>query len=355
MTSHTYGKPTDQNGWRWHMGDLSILGAADVVATLAGRELEVLTCVRRAYEAHALGQTSLPHSGFLRFPDNERDRIISLPAYLGGDDPVAGLKWIASVPGNVERGLERASAVMVLNDRSTGRPYALLEGSIISKQRTAASAALAAELFRRDRPTQSIGFVGCGPINAEVARFLATVFPSVADFYVLDLDRRRASAFAENLVDGGAASADVTPDLETLLASSDVVAFGTTAGVPHVADLAPCRPGTTILHVSLRDLAPEIILDQPRVINVVDDYSHVCRARTSIHLASEKNGRDAGFVHASIGELLLGKKPLPANLHEAITIFSPFGLGILDLAVAQLVVAGARDQGRGTAFPGFLP
>ncbi len=338
------------------MRDLTVLGAADVASALNGHERDVLASVRYAYEAHARGETSLPHSGFLRFPDNDRDRIISLPAYLGGDVGLAGVKWIASVPSNVERGLERASAVVIVNDRLTGRPQAILEGSIISKKRTAASAALAAEVLRRDRPPTTVGFVGCGPINAEVARFLASSWPAAHDIQLFDLSTERATEFGRGIAEERPSSnVSIASSLHAVLAECDVISFGTTAGVPHVANLDGCRPGTTILHVSLRDLAPEIILDQPRVLNVVDDFDHVCRAQTSIHLASASGDDDHSFVHSSLGDLLLGRSTLPTDLASRIAIFSPFGLGILDLAVAGMVLDAARTDGRGTVIPSFLP
>ncbi len=330
-----------------------MLGAQDVASILEGREDMVLDAVREAYEIHARGESSLPHSSFLRFPDNDQDRIISLPAYLGGEGyGVASLKWIASVPGNVERGLERASAVMILNQRATGRPQAILEGSLISKQRTAASAALAAKVLRRGAPPRVVGFVGCGPINLEVGHFLNAVWPETNEFLVFDLSQDRAAQFGDSLREERPnARIESTKSLDDLFSGSDLVTFATTATVPHVESLDACRPGTTILHVSLRDLKPAIMLANH---NIVDDLSHVNRAGTSIHLTSDQTG-NCDFVHSSLGELLLGKAEIPDGSGDRLSIFTPFGLGVLDLAVAQHVCNVAKAEGLGTSIEGFLP
>ncbi len=124
-------------------GELRVLTQRDVAAILEDREQAVVERVRAAYVTHHRGETSLPHSSFLRFPGRKRERIIALPAYLGGDFEVAGIKWIASFPDNVARGLARASATILLNDMETGRPHTLMEGGLISATRTAASGALA--------------------------------------------------------------------------------------------------------------------------------------------------------------------------------------------------------------------
>ena len=330
--------------------DMLIIGAPEVEAVLNGSEERVLDAVKNAYETHSLGASSLPHSSFLRFPDSDKDRIICLPAYLGGDYQLAGVKWIASIPDNVARGMERASAVMILNDRVTGRPKAVVEGSIISKQRTAASAALASKVLAADEP-EAIGFVGCGPINIAVAQFLTIVWPNVNRLMAFDLDPARAEAFGNALLEQRpGADFRVASSLEELLSECPMVAFGTTAITPYVDDLDACPAGATILHISLRDLKAGVILSNH---NIVDDLAHVNRAATSIHLASEQEG-NTDFVHSSLGDILLGNANLPER-DERKMIFTPFGLGVLDLAVADLVLNTLANDGGGTLVKSFLP
>jgi ornithine cyclodeaminase len=333
-----------------HGHDVLIIGAPEVESALEGHEKSVLDAVRKAYETHSRGASSLPHSSFLHFPDSDKDRIICLPAYLGDDYQLAGVKWIASMPDNVGRGMERASAVIILNDRVTGQPKAVMEGSIISKQRTAASASLASKVLAPGEPN-AIGFVGCGPINTAVARFLAISWPNVRRFMAFDLDPARAEAFGEEvLAQVPGAYFTVAGSLEALLGECPMVAFATTAINPYVDDLDACPAGATILHVSLRDLGVGAILSNH---NIVDDLDHVNRAATSIHLASERTG-NTNFVHSSLGDLLLGNANLPRQ-DERKTIFSPFGLGVLDLAVADFVQNKIANDGGGTLVESFLP
>src|SRR4051794_16862808 len=148
----------------------AVISGAQVQGALAGREKQLVELVEATYRAHGAGQSVNPPSYFLRFPDRPSARIIALPASLGGDDAVDGIKWISSFPDNVAAGIPRASAVLVLNDHLTGYPFACLESSIISAARTAASAALAADRLSRGRGSRPsrIGFVGTGLI----ARFI---------------------------------------------------------------------------------------------------------------------------------------------------------------------------------------
>jgi N-[(2S)-2-amino-2-carboxyethyl]-L-glutamate dehydrogenase len=331
--------------------DLLLLSAEQVRQTLAGRELDIIQAVRAAYETHRNGGTNLPNSVFLHPPDTNDRRIIALPAWLGGDEPVAGIKWIASFPQNHNRGLDRASAVIILNSTETGFPEAILEGSIVSAKRTAASAALASNHLNQGQDVTTVGLIGCGPINFEILRFLRSVHSELKSVFLFDQQADRMEQFSRkcrNQFDG----IDMTTmrRTEDILERTTLISFATTAAAPHVNPLLRFLPGTTILHISLRDLPPEIILSAD---NIVDDVDHVCRAQTSVHLAEQAVG-NRDFIRCTLADITSGKASSRVN-RSGLTVFSPFGLGILDMAVARLVTQLARKNKLGQTVPAFLP
>ncbi len=327
-----------------------VLGASVVREILDGHEIDIVDCVASAYRAHAAGDSSLPHSVFLRFPAGPGRRIIALPAYLGDGFEVAGVKWVSSFPDNIEHGLERAAAVVVLNSPESGRPIAIIEGSYISASRTAASAALAAGLLLGGSAAPRMGVIGCGPISFEVVRFMRATRRELADLVVHDIRHARAQHFAGLCrTHFPELSIEIVDSVSPALACS-LVCIATSAGTPHVNDLAPCPAGAVILHISLRDITPQIIL---RCDNLTDDVDHVCRAETSLHLAEQLVG-NRDFIRGSIGDVLRGVLPARPD-PDRVVVFSPFGLGILDLAVASMVRRHAIARGMGLSIADFLP
>jgi N-[(2S)-2-amino-2-carboxyethyl]-L-glutamate dehydrogenase len=226
--------------------DLRILKGHDVQMILEGAELVLLDVVQAAYEAHSLGQSTLPHSSFLRFPNDPINRIIALPAFLSGDFELAGIKWIASFPDNVEKGLARASAVVVLNSARTGRPEAILEGSQISAQRTAASAALAARTLHADSAPTVVGLIGGGLINFETLRFLKAVYPGLSQVLLFDTSAEHALRFKERCMDSlGLPDVRIVASISDVLAGAALVACATTAVEPHIHDISMCPQGSS--------------------------------------------------------------------------------------------------------------
>jgi ornithine cyclodeaminase len=327
----------------------AVIPGAQVHDALQGREKQIVELVEATYRVHGAGDSVNPPSYFLRFPDRPDSRIIALPASVGGQVRVDGLKWISSFPGNVAVGVPRASAVLILNDHDTGYPFACLESSIISATRTAASAALAADWLSRgrERPAR-VGFIGLGLIARYIHTFLAGTGWSFDEIGVHDLSAEHAAGFRDYLERAGTGGRiTVHASAEQLIRASDLVVFATVAGQPHVTDLAWFGHDPLVLHVSLRDLAPEILLGSA---NFVDDIEHCLKANTSPHLAEQLSGsRD--FLDGTLDDVMAGRVTVPAGRP---VVFSPFGLGVLDLAVGKYVYDEVARSGGLQVIDGFF-
>jgi 2,3-diaminopropionate biosynthesis protein SbnB len=325
----------------------AVIPGAQVQRALDGREQEVVALVDAAYRLHSDGDSVNPPSYFLRFPDRPSARIIALPASIGGEVGVDGLKWIASFPENVAAGIPRASAVLILNDPGTGYPFACLEGSIISASRTAAHAASAAAWLTRDRQRPArIGFLGAGLIARYTHAFLDATGWSFDELGVHDLAADSAAGFAGYLERRGGRVV-VHDGAEALIRSSDLLVIATVASEPHVRELSWFEHNPVVLHLSLRDLAPEILLAST---NVVDDVEHCLKANTSPHLAEQLTG-NRDFVHGTLADVMAGRLRPPADRP---LVFSPFGLGVLDLAVGKHVYDEVARAGELQAVDGFF-
>jgi len=330
--------------------ELSIINGKTVFDIIRAHRAECIDVVRNAYLTHAKGQCVNPHSYFLRFPEKPDCRVIALPAFLGDGFGVAGLKWIASYPGNVQRGFPRASAVLVLNNYENGYPFAILESSIISAARTAASAALAAYwLTGQSRRAHSLGIVGTGFIARYVYDFLVDTGWEIEEVRLYDKSPVESEKFRNTACRPEHHRAvTVVPELTQLMRASDLILFTTVASTPYVTDASLLEHNPVVLHISLRDLAPEILL---RSQNVVDDVDHVMKANTSPHLAEQKTG-NRSFVTGILADIMIGRRSVN---HSRPIIFSPFGMGILDLAVGKWVYEQAGVRASGRQRPGTAP
>lgn len=305
------------------MNAVSIINQSQTSHALQNKN-SVLELVAAAYKAHRVNPEQTPRSHFLRFADRPADRIIALLSRFTNSTgrDYAGVKWVSSFPANLESGRPRAFASIVLNDMQTGYPVAFIAASPINAARTAASAALAADSIYRTRGNGpgSIGLIGAGYIGVSILDYLHHLGLS-APVAVHDNDPVRAAELTHSI------GVTQTLGLEQAL-DSDLVVFATTAQAPFVS--RPFRDGQVVLHVSLRDLEPSVLLDAQ---NIVDDAEHAVREGTSLQLASSEVGH-LDFINGTIPELLAGE----VSLDNRPVIVSPFGLGILDIAAAVHVL-----------------
>src|SRR5262249_7828460 len=159
---------------------------------------------------------------------------------------------------------------------------------------------LAAKHLHAELEPNPAGILGCGLIAFEILRFLLAALPDITTVYCYDLDQQRARKFGERAMKAfEGLRVETVKDVPSLFDSTSLVAMATTAISPHVNALPGGTRPRTILHISLRDLAPEVILDSD---NIVDDIDHVCRAETSVHLAEKKAG-NRGFIRCTLADI----------------------------------------------------
>jgi len=324
-----------------------VIPGSSVERLLAGSRDQVFDVVEAAYRLYAAGDAVNPDSCFLRYPDNPSARIIALPAHLGGAIQQSGIKWISSFPTNRASNLARASAVVILNDATTGYALACIEGSLISATRTAASAALAAEHLAPTPFEGSLSVIGTGIIARTTIEWLLFRKWMFRTIRLYDLDDAEAEHLSAWLRDRHNQHTEIHDRLDDAIGDASMVLFTTTAHAPYLADERLFEHSPTVLHLSLRDICPNVILASQ---NIVDDVDHCLTAQTSLHLTELASGHRQ-FVSGTLVDVLEKKvTPDPARPR----IFSPFGLGVLDLAVGHLVFEAARSSTGAIEIPNFF-
>jgi len=256
---------------------------------------------------------------------------------MNGMDLFAKLEYVNPVGSIKDR-----PAYWILK-RAADRGEICEETTVIESSSGNFAAALAADwLNGQSRRAQSLGIAGTGYIARYVYDFLVDTGWAIKEVRLFDTSPAESEKFKSTACrPEHHSSVTVVPHVTDLLSASDLVVFTTVASTPHIADQWLFDHNPLVLHISLRDLAPEILL---RSQNVVDDVEHVMTANTSPHLAEQLSG-NRNFVTGTLAEVIQGQKSV--NRSRPI-IFSPFGLGILDVAVGKWVydqaVAAGEDR-----------
>lgn len=330
--------------------DLLYLSRSDLISLGGGRSHPYVEAIADGLAAHARGDHVQPLKPYLRWPgaDHIADRIIAMPCYLGGERPVAGLKWIGSRQHNPARfGLERASAVVVLNDAQTNYPIAIMEGGLISGMRTAAITAVATRHLARKGFT-AVACIGCGPIARMQMQALLEQFPSIEYLHLFDLSPTAADALAGTLADSfptitflRAASA------ESAVRAGDVVVTCTVADSPYLA-YDWLKAGAFVSNVSIMDVHKEVYEKADKV--VVDDWEQSNREKKIINQLVLEGRFSRERLHAELGEIVIGDRP-GRESDDEIILLNPMGMALDDLVCARHFYQLAHARGVGTRLP----
>ncbi|NRR00834.1 2,3-diaminopropionate biosynthesis protein SbnB [Brevibacillus sp. RS1.1] len=281
-----------------------------------------------------------PVKPYLRYHDMA-NRIIAMPAFVGGDTYMAGIKWIASFPKNLQEGIQRAHSITILNEARTGKPVATINTALVSGIRTASVSGLLLKHYEQVRPLQNVtvGIIGFGPIGRLHLQMVTAMLGEKIDKVVLyDI----AGIQQEHIPAEIKEKTVIAQTWEEAYCEADVFIACTVS--PHgFIDKQPKRH-SLLLNVSLRDFTPKI-LDYTRSI-IVDDWTEVCRENTDIEIMHLERGLQKEDTKSITDIVCLDQmKEFPQD--EPI-MFNPMGMAIFDIAIAAYYYKQALSQGIGT-------
>ena len=322
------------------------LSQEDVVAA-GGLEMRgTIEVVEEALRLHAQGDAILPPKVSLNWgpgldADEREGRIMAMPAYVGGDIDVAGLKWIPSVPDNPSRGLPRGIGLIVLTARTTGLPLAVLDGTVVSAMRTGAVTGIAVRLLANPGAASAAVF-GAG-VQARTQLMALEEVLDLREVRVWDIDRERARDFCAREARAGVRLIPVDDPAEACRDVQVIVAV-TMAPEPFVPP-SWIAEGAVFMSISSLDATLELVAAAD--VLVCDVWEH----ETGHASRPFARALAAGIVSrervVQLGEILVGAAPGRTGRGQRVFV-SPVGLGIEDVAAAARVFRRATEMGIGT-------
>jgi ornithine cyclodeaminase len=308
------------------------LDAADVAARLDRvalvNELERAfrePCQSPLREHHAVGATG-----------EDEAWLLTMPAWQSGQS--IGVKLVTVFPGNARRGKPAVHALYALFDGSNGIPVATLDGTELTRRRTAAASVLAARYLARPDAGRLL-MVGTGALAAHVIDTYVASRP-IRAVRVWGRDPGRAQA-----VVGGFQSRPFeigrAEDLESAVRWADIISCATLATAPLVLG-AWLSPGQHL----------DLIGAYTPSMREVDDAA---LARSRIHVDTREGAlAESGELVQGIASGAIAAADICADLAELtrgaahgrrsdqdITLFKSVGCALEDLAAARLALRRA--------------
>jgi ornithine cyclodeaminase/alanine dehydrogenase len=253
------------------------------------------------------------------------------------------MKWVAGFATNNALGLPALSAIVILNDPSTGMPIAILDGGPITAERTAAVSGVAIRHFAprvAGRSTRA-ALIGAGVQARSHLPVLGDLLPGL-EIAVFDRHPDRAATVADlATTTSGVARASAARSARQAVTGADVVLT--------MASFGPVR------QIMKNDwLAPGAL-----VIPV--DYATYCAAEVareaSLFLVDHREqflaNRAAGLFDAypepsaTMGEALLSGMARP----DGRVVVTHLGVGLADVVFADAIVREAERRGLGILLP----
>jgi ornithine cyclodeaminase len=283
-------------------------------------------------------------------PGSADATLLLMPAWTpgaGGEGTRIGIKLVTVFPDNGKRSLPSIFGQYLLLDGRTGAPLALLDGTMLTKRRTAAASGLASRYLSRP-DARSLLMIGTGALAPHLVRVHARVRPiERVTIWGRDPTKadRLAAALAASLPEalGRAISVRAAADRRSAVSEADIISCATLSKAPLIEG-DWLRPGQ---HLDLVGAyTPEMR---------ESDDTAVRRAR--VHVDTRAGAlKEAGDIVQPIARGVIGPGDVVADLFELareekagrspddaenITLFKSVGAALEDLAAANLAAADA--------------
>ncbi len=320
---------------------LNIIDAA-TVRTLLSMPV-CIAAMREAMVCLSRGQVVLPARIAAGLADGS-GYLITMPG-SSGNPAIDGLKVLTWLPANPAAGRAAIQGVVLLFDRSTGAPMALLDGAEITAIRTAAVSALATQLLARS-DVKSHGILGTGVQARMHIDAVQAARPGIESIRVWGRDRERTRTFAaEQRTRTGLNVIAVEQAMDA--ASCDVVSTTTGATQP-ILQGAWVRPGA---HVNLvgayrpteREADTELIA---RSAIYVDLMQSAMNEAGDLLIPIQEGAFAKDRIVGELGQLAAGDIAGRSD-NKQITVFKSLGVVAQDLFAAWSVYQSAQSQVKG--------
>ncbi len=271
-----------------------------------------------------------------------RDGLLNRAAHVPGLG--FGMKTVTVFPDNPGRTppLPSVQGVFVLFDGDTGAVRALVDGGAITGWKTAADSVLGARHLARP-DSRELLVVGAGAVARNLIPAYRALFPDLERVRIVSRSGTSAANLAAAMTEAGH-PAEAASDLESALATADIVATATFARTPILAGRA-LRPGT---HVDLVGaFAPDMREADDAVLQrgeiFVDSLASARDHIGELRMPIETGVIAEADVHGDLYDLHAGRAGRSGP--EAVTVYKNGGGAHLDLMVADLMVRRCLDGG----------
>lgn len=250
-----------------------------------------------------------------------------------------GLKTVVVKTDNAAKGLPTVQASYLLIDNATGAAVALMDGTELTRRRTAAASALAADyLAIKDASTMAL--IGAGALGEHFVRAHAAVRP-IERISIFNRSAAKAESLAAKLRTEGF-DAKAVNDPEPAVVDADIVSCVTTSTVPIVRG-AWLKPGAHVdlagaFKPTMRETDGETVA---RARVYVDTREGALSEAGDLLRARDEGKFDFANIQGDLFDLCRGKVAGRRTAGE-ITLFKSCGTAIEDLAAAVMVYRKAQ-------------